>query len=280
MGDAMADLILQQIPPAVWTLAGGVLGVMGTLAASMVANRGNNTRLEKQLKQDESQKHLDRITQARRSVYLEAVDEMVGISVFLGSLGGADPTDQEALSSAFVRFQKACGRISLVCEEETRKRLVDLAGGYSRLFIELMVEAKRAHSLKVDIGVNRDAYETLSAERQRIVSAIKEASESVAPKYIVEALSASFDRVTKQIEKNASEYDAFTKAYNAELPIYARAAAEKISEISPLQAEISAGLRRELGLDVDLEEMRRQFVEQAALAKSAGEKFFSDFGKK
>jgi hypothetical protein len=275
----ISHTFFSQIPPAIWTLAGGVLGIVGTLAASVIANMGNNARLERQIKQESKQKHLDRITQARRAVYLEAADEMVDMSSFIGSLASVDATNQEALSSAFLGFQKACAKIALVCEEVTRKRLVSLSGQYGRLFMELMIDARQAHTLKVDINVNRQMYEQLGSERQRIVVAMREASESVAPKHVFEALTSSFDLVSKQLDENAAEFHALTTAYNAALPVYAKAASEKISKVVPLQAEIVGRLREELGLEADLEGMRREYEEQAALAKQAGEKFFDDFSR-
>lgn len=270
---------LQGVPAPAWGLAGAVVGVLGTLGATALSNGSNNKRFDKQLEHDAAQKSKDRAAVLRRDVYLKAAEEIAKINGFLGQLASVDPTDTKAMSGGVLGFFKATAKVSLVASENTRKKVTELSGAYGKLFIELMSDASEAHRLKIDINVNRGAYETINAERMRILAAMRDANENTDSKYKFQALSSSFDSTTTQIDEISSEFSKLSDKHNAALAAYGASTGRKIASLAELQAEVAASLRAEFDLDVDVDAMKVQFREQSAKALETGDGFFSKLKK-
>lgn len=274
---------LQGLPAPAWGLAGAIVGAFagayGTLRATKITNRSNDMRFEKQLEHDAEQKSKDRAAVLRRDVYLKAAEEIAEINGFLGQLASIDPTDIKAMSGGALGFFKATAKVSLVASEAARKKVAELSGAYGKLFIELMSDAREAHTLKVDINVNRGLYDTINSERMRILSAMRDANENSESKYKFEALSRSFDSTAKQLDETSNEFSKLSDRHNDALVAYGVSTARKIAELAELQAEVTALLRTEFDLDVDIEGMKAQFKEQSAKALETGEVFFSSLTK-
>jgi hypothetical protein len=270
---------LQGVPAPAWGLAGAIVGAVagayGTLRATKITNRSNDMRFERQLEHDSGQKSKDRAAVLRREVYLKAAEEIAEVSGFLGQLATVDPTDTRAMSAGMLGFFKATAKVSLVASENTRKKVAELSGAYGRLFIELMSDASEAHRLKVDINVNRGAYEAVNSERVRILSAMRDANENAESKYKFQALSSSFDSTAAQIDEISAEFSKLSDKHNDALAAYGASAGRKIASLAELQAEVAALLRGELDLDVDVEAMKAQFREQSDKALATGDEFFS-----
>ncbi len=266
---------LQGVPAPAWGLAGAIVGVLGTLVATKISNNSNDRRFENQLKHDAEQKSKDRAAQLRRSVYLKAVAELVGINAFLGQLAAADPTDTNSITKGATGFFKAMGRVSLVASERTREKVTDLSGAYGELFMELMADASVAHQLKIDINLNRQIYENLNMERIRIISAMREVNESNDTKYKFESLSNSFESTIQPIGEISEEFKELSNRHQDSLASYGTSATKKISRLSNLHAEVSVLLREELDLDTDIERMKSQLREQASKMAKTLEMYYA-----
>ncbi|MEO6104283.1 MAG: hypothetical protein ABIP44_11700 [Pseudoxanthomonas sp.] len=281
---------LQGVPAPAWGLAGAIVGafagVFGTLRATRITTRNGDARLERQLKHDDArfkgqlehdaeQKSKDRAAVLRREVYLKAAEEMAAINGLLGQLASVDPTDAKAMSEGMLGFFKATAKVSLVASESTRKKVAELSGAYGKLFIDLMSDASEAHRLKIDINVNRGAYETINIERMRIVAAMRDANENADSKYKFEALSNSFDSTAVQVDGISAEFSELSDKHNDALAAYGVSTGRKIAGLIELQAEVAALLRGEFDLDVDVEAMKAQFKEQSEKALATGDEFFT-----
>lgn len=71
--------LLRDIPAPAWGLGGAIVGVLGTLGATLVTNSSNTLRFEKQLAYDEDQRAKDRAAELRRGVYMNAAAAVVGM---------------------------------------------------------------------------------------------------------------------------------------------------------------------------------------------------------
>jgi len=266
---------LQNVPAPAWGLAGAMVGVVGTLCAVLLTNRSTNSRFEQQLKHEAEQKSKDRAAELRRTVYLSAVEDLVAINSFLGQLAVVDPTNPENFANGVSGFFKSSARVSLVASEGARQKVAELTGAYGRMFLDLMVDASEAHRLKIDVNVNRQGYQDLHLERMRLIAAMRDANENVESKYKFEALTNSFDGTTKQMADLSAEFSELSDMHNIAIADYGALAVRKIAKLAELQAEVSALLRQELDLEVDLEGMKAQFREQSGKAIEAGDAFLA-----
>lgn len=266
---------LQNVPAPAWGLAGAMVGVVGTLCAVLLTNRSTNSRFEKQLKHEAEQKSKDRAAELRRTVYLSAVEDLVAINSFLGQLAVVDPTNPENLANGVSGFFKSSARVSLVASEGARQKVAELTGAYGRMFLDLMVDASEAHRLKIDINVNRQGYQDLHLERMRLIAAMRDANENVESKYKFEALTNSFDGTVNKMADLSAEFTELSGMHNTAIADYGALAVRKIAKLAELQAEVSALLRQELDLEVDLEGMKAQFREQSGKALEAGDTFLA-----
>jgi hypothetical protein len=274
---------LQGVPAPAWGLAGAIVGAIagayGTLRATRITNESNDKRFKSQLKHDSEQKLKDRVAVLRRDVYLKAAEEIAEINGFLGQLAALDPTNTKAMSEGMLGFFKATAKVSLVASENTRKKVAELSGAYGKLFIELMADASEAHRLKIDINVNRGAYETVNSERMRILAAMRETTETEDSKYKFQALSNSFERTAKQIDEISAEFSELSDKHNDALATFGASTGRKFAALVELQAEVAASLRAEFDLDVDVEAMKVQFRDEASKAIASGDEFLSKLKK-
>lgn len=270
---------LRDIPAPAWGLGGAIVGVVGTLGASLLSNGASNKRFDRQLRHDAEQKAKDRAAEMRRKVYLDAAEQLVAVNAFLGQLASLDATDANAISAGMLDFFKATARVALVASENTRMKVAELSGAYGRLFMELMSTASEAHRLKIDINVNREGFASLNLERARLISAMRDANENVETKYKFESLSRSFERTADSIDEISTEFSELSEKHHNALIAYGVAAGGRISQLAELQAEVSALLRQEFDLDVNVERMKAQFRDQSSKAVDSGNEFFAHLSK-
>lgn len=266
--------LLQATPAAAWSVIGVGIGVIGTLGATFLSNRSNDSRFDKQLVHDATQKAKDRAAELRRSVYLDASDQLIAVNGFMGGLASMDATDKSALTSGLIDFMSATSRVGLVADEITRKKVGELSSAYGQMFFQLLTEASKAHGLQGSIKVNRGVYKRLSREQIRLLAAMRDANENKESKFIFESIWESSEMIAKQIKENSDEYAALTDKQNALLMEYGRIVAVKMAAVTELQAEVSTLLRQELDLDIDLEQMKQEFKGQSQTAKNAAEVFY------
>lgn len=88
--------VLNEVPAPAWGLSGAIVGVVGTLGATIFTNRGANYRFEKQLKHEAEQRSRDRASELRRNVYLKAAEEIIAINTFFGQIAVVIPWIEQA----------------------------------------------------------------------------------------------------------------------------------------------------------------------------------------
>lgn len=270
---------LQGVPGSAWGLAGAIVGVLGTLSATALSNRSNDNRFDKQLKNDAEQKSKDRAATLRRHVYLNAAEELTAINTVLGQLASLDPTETEKLTASVIGFFKATAKVSLVSGRETRKKVAELSGAYGELFVELMIDASDAHRSKADMNINRGIYESLHAERLRILAAMRDVNENADSRYRFEALSNSYKGTNKQVEELSDEFAVLGERHNEAIAAFATSTAAKLASLDELRSEVSALLSEELEVVVDLEGMKAVTIVQSARGREALQRILAKLKK-
>ena len=87
--EAIADL-LEQIPASFW---GVIVGAFVTIVSVVLTNRGNEKRLERQLRHDAELKRQERDLALRWDVYLAATDAIAAGIASIGEMSNFASTD-------------------------------------------------------------------------------------------------------------------------------------------------------------------------------------------
>lgn len=201
------------IPTIVWS---GVVASFISLAGVVLSNRSSLDRLKEQLRHDSSEKHRDRISELRKSVYLDLATQMTYAGGHLGSLAGKDPTTADLggpLQAAMAELAKA----QLVGSRETAALAAEMAAIYGEALFNLMVAAKPMHDLKIDIRIFGEMYDQELAQAKRVLTEITTLNESGAPNpNRMAALQRSFDNFRQNYTKHSSDRDTAWENYNSQ----------------------------------------------------------------
>ena len=150
----LLDLV-KSIPDVIWS---GIVASVLTLGGVLIANASNTKRLKIQLKHDSTEKLRDRQATLRRDVYLNAAEELVKASSYLGALPSVNVATTN-IGSGLQGFFVAASKLALVSDPSTAYEVNELVGQYGELFLKLTVKLLPLQSVKTDIGIRDDHYE-------------------------------------------------------------------------------------------------------------------------
>lgn len=257
------------IPTIVWS---GIVASFISLAGVVLSNRSSLDRLKEQLRHDSSEKHRDRISELRKSVYLELATQMTYASGHLGSLAGKDPTTAD-LGGPLQAVMAELAKAQLVGSRETAALAAEMAAIYGEALFNLMVAAKPMHELKIDIRISGEMYDQEFAQAKRVLTEITALNESGAPNpNRMAALQRSFDNFRQSYTKHSSDRDTAWENYNSENKSFFQAVFKEIGRISPAQIKLLSAVRAEIGLGTDISELNRRMKEnQLRMEKAAAD---------
>jgi hypothetical protein len=247
--------ILQSIPSEFWaSIAGAVFALSGVV----LSNRSSAARLRLQLQHDAAEKSKERTTSMRREVYLQTIEELCKANAHLAALPNIDPAKSN-IGEGFQGFFSSAARLQLVAETRTVLLVNALAGDYMELVFKLLACVQPAHSAKQDIEIANDLYSEGKDEIKRILGEIRKINESGAPNpAALHSLERSFDFQQSQCAKHASDRDAaWTRFHQANIT-FQKTVLASIRELAPRQIPVMMGLRHDLGLDGEADELEAQ----------------------
>lgn len=256
--------LLHGVPDVIWS---GVIGAVIALCGVLILNRHNTKLLKTQLTHDREENVKERTLNLRREVYLKAVEELVKLDAFLGSLPQQDVT-RGNIGEAFVDFQAASARLQLVAEPKTTLLAMRLSAAYDGLFLELMPYLIVLGKAKIDIQIADEMYAKTDNEVQRILSAMAQRNETgKSNQQAFDVLQRSFTFSQEQASKFADSRSAGWVSFNQGNIAFMRHLFPRIREIAPQKMKLMVEIRRDLSLLGDLseveEEMQRQLDRMA-----------------
>ena len=253
--------LLQAIPAVVWS---GLLASLFTLSGVFISNFGNNNRLKIQLKHDADENAKERTATLRREVYLRTAEELVRANAHLAGLPHLDITKTN-LAEGLLGFSAAAARLQLVAEPQTAILVNQLQGEYGELVIDLMANLMPAAQAKADIQLADDMYSKAQLEIARLLAEMSKQNESGNPdQRVFEALQSALRFQQSQSSHFADERASGWANFNEYNVAYQRALIAKLREIGIKQIPVLIAIRRDLGLNSNLEEMEAQMRAQMA----------------
>lgn len=226
--------------------------------------------------------HVERITAARREVYLEAVEGINVAQRYLASLAGRDLKSVD-LSEAFASLSAAVGKVNILGEMSTVIKVRKLVDVINTAMLKCYGDLLPLDKHNTMVQIYTEGYESAQLEVKRLLSAMKSYNESnQQDNKVFEALQNSFNT------QNAIAKDMSARRYVEQQEVtrgqigYLDILRIELKQISELIDELIFEIRQELGLQTSvdlLKETTRISQENSdAATKDLMEKLTKVFG--
>ncbi len=257
--------ILSSIPASIWSsIVTGTVAFVGVF----LANRDNTKRLMRQLEHDTKEKARERTALLRREVYLKAVEELVNLQCGLARLSQLEMDDPQIWEPAR-SFGAAAARLQLVAEPATALKANRLAFEYGKIHVSLIGHAAPIAKARIDLRIAKQWCEAYCEDAKRTLGEMQKLNQSrSANDTMFDALSSRYDfqstqrdRQYDELNKKAAKINVYTLTFNKHLLTH-------LKEITPQYYDIFISLRRDLGMNADIDEfeevIRQQVLELQA----------------
>lgn len=260
-GIEVIGVFLRSVPDVVWS---GLLASLITLVGVFFSNCSNRSRLETQLRHDREEKEKERTATLRREISLEAVGEFTEIMYALSQISTRDMTDPE-LASPAKKFSSTASRLQLVVEPRTALKIQQFSFQCAKIYMQLIARATPISQARTNANISKHWFEISNSEVNRLLIEMKKLNESSQHDHkVFISLSNSYTIQQQQMEKHArdmnfylSQVQYLTLQFNKEL-------LERIIKIVPDQNAIFLELRRDLGLNAEIEMFKELTNQQTA----------------
>jgi len=158
---------------AVATSFSALAAFFGVIVGIILTNRGNNTRLEKQLAQERELQKKEREMSLRKDIYLTAAE---AISTGINAIGHFDNMEipYDKLTEAYLEKFPSIAKVHVIAGEETIKALVPLLSELGAVYLQLLAKRIPLAQQKNQITLLERQIETFGKERDRMVDLQKQ----------------------------------------------------------------------------------------------------------
>lgn len=249
----------RSVPDVIWS---GVIASLLTLGGVLLTNRGNSNRLIQQLSHDAAEKAKERIFQTRRDVYLKASHDLVNANSFLGS--APDFSDPQAKASQGLNeLYASLSKVQLIGDSEASASATRLLTTYNSIYLSLMEYLVPISKAKSQIKLADRFYEDVHKKFDETLRQLDLQNQSSQPdQHVVKYLNNLLDFYNEQTHKYSSESQEAWKKHNDALEKYNLRLREKVTQQQPLMIKFMKETRRDLGLDMNIEQVEALLVEQ------------------
>lgn len=205
--------------------------------------------------------HKERIATLRRTVYLEAIPELVKTQMYIGRLAKLDLINSD-ISTGFEGFLIAVAKVGIVSEQSTALKARAISSLFSSLLFKGIKTLMPTTALKADLDFYEKETAATQTELDRLIVTMKShTGNSLRDQGAFNLLCKSHERQQErskelwdkkiEIQKQLSKVQI---EYSRNLMIEMRFVAPKLDELNHL-------IRLELGLESNLEEFQQQTTE-------------------
>ncbi len=268
--------LLCSVPASVWA---AIAASLLTLTGVFFSNRQHSKQQMRQLAHEKEQNGIDREFQLRRTVYLEAADEVTHAFQHLSDIAHVDIAEKnvsEPLSSFFASVNKAC----LVASNETVEVLNTFVTEYSLVFFELLAKLTPIQDARIQRDIENSAYAKYQAEVTRLLSAITQFNEEARSDPTVwSTLSGNLQfNMDNSAEASRASSEAWDKL-NTLTSRYAIELLPVLRRLGKLAIPVYVAIRREIGLDSDIAVFEKSFEDRYSAIANQLEKLIDSVNK-
>ena len=251
----MPDFIAS-IPDAVWA---ALMASSLTLLGVLIANRHFAKQQKLELEYRKVEAAAEREFEMRRSVYLDAAAEVTTAFKHISNLPHIDSAKDnvsEPLDGFFVAVNKAC----LVASKETVELLNDFIAEYTRVFLKLVFKTSPIQDARITRDIQNDLYTSSQADVNRLLQKSAHFNEELkSDERQWQVIQDNLDFHVKRSSEAAEKRD---EAWGLMNSLSARFVVEMLPDLKhlgTLVAPVYVAIRREIGLDSDIEAIERSF---------------------
>lgn len=251
----MQDFILS-IPDAVWA---ALMASTLTLIGVFITNRRFSRQQKLEIEYRKAEAAAAREFEMRRSVYLDAAAEVTTALNHISKLPHIDSAKHdvsEPLHGFFVAANKAC----LVASKDTVKLLNDFIAEYTKIFLKLVFKTAPIQDARITRDIQNDLYTNAQAEVNRLLRKSAHFNEEAnSDQRQWQALQDSLDYFMQKSKEAAEKTGEAFDLMNSLSAQYVLGLLPDLKHLGTLATPVYVAIRREIGLDSDIEAIERSF---------------------
>lgn len=267
-------LAIKTLPPLFWAavIAATITAAVAFLGV-LISNLSNAKRLRQQLEHDSLEKSRERISQMRRSVYMQGAAELSTAMAHLGNIPQLDPRTDN-LTAPLLSFNSVAAQIQLIAESHTASLCAEMGKRLTAVFFEMIGKAQPIFDLKIEAEMHESMRTFAQREFDQLTAKAKAANDSPHPDHqLLSRLSEGIGFYKEQIETHGK---AVIDCLERKLVLQRQYAMELLPETRPIvdaQIPLMVQVRRELELTSDTDEIANRteagFADFKAMIKKA-----------
>lgn len=269
--DIIADAIgkfFSGVPAVFWS---ALAASIGTIIGIGISNRSNTNRLLIQLEHDRIEKRSERVFQARRSTYMELLEELNKTNSYLSGLP-SHIRNGSFEGDFFQGLLRAAGKARLLAMPETSKRIGDTISIFLNMYMELFPEIIKIQKIVAEANSAKILYDQCQEEIKMILkekSSMNEKLEINQQRFSV--LQKMFSFQMEQSEKYVDQQKAMWKEFLNVNMIYCNKIIVCMEGSIDIYVDGFCLLRSELSFETDRDVVRQEAVRQIAVIKKSME---------
>lgn len=263
------------VPDVVWS---GLIGSTIAFVGVALSNRSNTERLERQLRHDAHEKATERRADVRRSAYLDFVEHFAAANIYIGGMSNIEHVDGQNVSDGLKLFHSATAKSQLIAGIETADAISRMVAEHTKFFLKAIAKLAPIQTLRANIKVQSEIYETARADMQRILSAMSAFNEAgKTDRTVFAALNMSFEHqkaiADAATAKRSALYDEVNELHRDYLDFVTTTA----GSIMRASAPVMAAMRRELEIDGYAVDFEKRYLQRLAQMEAEVQAAAADF---
>ena len=151
----------------------GLMSVFSGLGGVWITNYFNNKNQKERFEFESNQKETERSFNLKKDIYLNAVDDLIGIHSLIGQVPNLE-FDFKKSNEQFLKFCYSMNRLQLIANVETTKQTIQVTKVCSKLYFLMLKERKDLIDLTAELNAIKPFIKVYENERNKALSLIKE----------------------------------------------------------------------------------------------------------
>lgn len=151
----------------------GMIGALSGLVGVLITNYFNNKNQNERFEFESNQKEKERSFNLKKDIYLNAVDDLIGIHSLIGQIPNLE-FDFKKSNEQFLKFCYSMNRLQLIANVETTKQTIQVTKVCSKLYFLMLKERKDLIDLTAELNAIKPYITVYENERNKALALIKE----------------------------------------------------------------------------------------------------------